>query len=134
MKTHQKLSMLVVTVVLLLSFNSMKAQVTMPFVNNLPCDVIVGFEAWDGLCGVCNNGPITIPANSAVNVTLCCASCGICIYLQDIGGTTITGNHSSSSPCHVITPSNMSGTLPGNCNQNSTTYNISHSASSWIIQ
>ncbi len=135
MKTHQKLSMLVVTVLLLLSINNAKAQLTMPFINNLPCDVIVGFEAWDGTCFVCNNGPITIPANSAVNVAICCASCGVCIYLQDIGGTPITGNHSNPTfNCHPSGLNNMSGTLPGNCNQNGTTYQITHTLTSWVIQ
>lgn len=134
MKTKKKLSSLVVIVLLMMGFTIAKAQSTIPFTNKLPCPVTLIYESWDpNGCSNCSNGTITINAMSTVNVPECCAGCGHCVVLVDIGGTSITTNHTgTSTSCHSSMVG-ITGPLPGNCNQNATSYTISHTVSSWTI-
>jgi MinD superfamily P-loop ATPase len=136
MKTKKKLSSLVVIVLLMMGFTIAKAQSTIPFTNKLSCAVTLIYESWDpnNGCSNCSNGTITIQPNSTVNVPTCCTTCGHCVVLTDIGGTSITNNHSGTSTCHWGQVNN-SGPLPSGCfSQVSTTsYTIVHFSTSWTI-
>lgn len=108
---------------------------TVPFTNNLPCDVVVGFEIRDASCNVCDWGQITIPGNSTVNHVVN-AACGIstdgCFWVVSIKTATVATNHMSHNTCCFI-PSVINGADPSGCSSSGNYSVLNFYPSSWTI-
>jgi hypothetical protein len=89
--------------------------------NNIDCDVDVGYEVRDtngGGCNVCDSGSHNIPAqsNNVFNVGGTCTptSGDACMWVDLIGGNTVTYTHCSNNLCCMIACQG-SGTAPTGC-------------------
>jgi hypothetical protein len=137
LKTMKKLNINVrflITFALFILVLSTKAQ-TVPFNNNINCDVVVGYEARDNFCNVCYWGNFTIPANGNFPLTLGAACSGAsndaCIWVISIGGVSVGSNHCYVNCCILTIVT--SGADPSGCSS-SGSYNVIYNyPTSWTI-
>jgi hypothetical protein len=133
-KILKSLSLIVFLFVLNLSIQAQ----TVAFINNLPCDVVVGFELRDNntSCNVCDWGSITIPANSTVNyvVNAVCGGSSLdgCFWVISINGSAVPTNHMSYNNCCFI-PNVFTGPEPTGCSSSSNYQVINSYPTSWTI-
>ena len=129
-----------------------KAQgVTVPFYNNLWCDVKIGYEEWhmDPVLGCqagvpgCPNfgaGVVTISSGGVYNHTTCLSPIvDLCVWVIEIGGVAVNAggcpNHCSMQNCH-ITCTGQTGSCGGSSCFSSgwiINYGITPTGGSWSI-
>jgi hypothetical protein len=124
-----------IIITLFLSAFTIKAQ-TVPFNNNINCDVAVGYEARDASCNVCDWGSFTILANNNFPLTVG-GTCGgtstdACIWVNSIGGIYPGYTHCSTLNCCLITPVN-SGGAPSGCSSSGSFNIVYNYPTSWTI-
>lgn len=116
---------------------------TVPFVNNLNCTVVIGFELRDASCNVCDWGQITLQPNSTYVYTVS-STCGplipfsspgasdACIWVVSINGAAVATNHMSHLTCCTI-PVLLNGSDPSGCSSSGNYQVLNFYPNNWTI-